>query len=173
MKDIDGGGLLGEKVAHVFTIEFQKRGLPHMHLLIFLEGQDKIKTRVQVNRVVSAEFSDAVQDPSFYDTIKNCMIYGPCSVRNPFAPCMDKGKCTKGYPKQFVEKTTIGGDGYLIYRRRDDGQCHVNIKGQPIDNRDAVPYNEYLSKKFNCHINVEVCASLRAFKYIHKYIYKG
>ncbi len=25
----------------------------------------------------------------------------------------------------------------------------------------------------NCHINVEVCVSVKAIKYIHKYIYKG
>ena len=37
---------------------------------------------------------------------------------------------------------------------------------------DIVPYNDYLSRKFNCHINVEVCAGLRAVEYIHKYIYK-
>ena len=26
---------------------------------------------------------------------------------------------------------------------------------------------------FNCHINVEVCSSIKAVKYIYKYIYKG
>lgn len=27
--------------------------------------------------------------------------------------------------------------------------------------------------RYNCHINVEICASVDAVKYIHKYIYKG
>ena len=27
--------------------------------------------------------------------------------------------------------------------------------------------------QFDCHINLEVCASIKAVKYIHKYIYKG
>jgi hypothetical protein len=27
--------------------------------------------------------------------------------------------------------------------------------------------------EFNCHINLEVCASIKSVKYIHKYIYKG
>jgi hypothetical protein len=35
MDDIKKGAL-GVSVAHVFTIKFQKRGLPHMHLIIFL-----------------------------------------------------------------------------------------------------------------------------------------
>jgi hypothetical protein len=27
--------------------------------------------------------------------------------------------------------------------------------------------------RYNCHINVEICSSIEAVKYIHKYIYKG
>ena len=42
-----------------------------------------------------------------------------------------------------------------------------------VDNRDVVPYNPKLSEMFDCQINVEGCASVRAVKYIHKYIYKG
>ena len=40
-------------------------------------------------------------------------------------------------------------------------------------NKDVVPYNPYLSAKYDCHINVEVCAPTKAVKYIHKYIDKG
>ncbi|RDX46067.1 hypothetical protein OH76DRAFT_1330930, partial [Lentinus brumalis] len=36
-------GFFGELAADVYTIEFQKRGLPHMHLLIFLREPYKIK----------------------------------------------------------------------------------------------------------------------------------
>ena len=30
-----------------------------------------------------------------------------------------------------------------------------------------------MNVRYNCHINVEICASVEAVKYIHKYIYKG
>ncbi|KAG5552624.1 hypothetical protein RHGRI_010645 [Rhododendron griersonianum] len=63
-------------------------------------------------------------------------------------------------------------DRYPIYRRRNTQQVYI-VRGQPVDNRDVVPYNTYLSRLFNCHINVEVCAGMRCVKYIHKYIYKG
>jgi hypothetical protein len=43
MDDIKKGAL-GVSVAHVFTIEFQKRGLPHIHLIIFLHYDSKLKT---------------------------------------------------------------------------------------------------------------------------------
>lgn len=35
-----------------------------------------------------------------------------------------------------------------------------------------VLYSPYLSADLDCHINVEICASMKAIKYIHKYIYK-
>ncbi|KAG5549496.1 hypothetical protein RHGRI_014733 [Rhododendron griersonianum] len=49
----------------------------------------------------------------------------------------------------------------------------ISVRGPPVDNRDVVPYNAYLSRLFNCHINIEVYAGMRCVKYIHKYIYKG
>ncbi|GBN18951.1 hypothetical protein AVEN_38676-1 [Araneus ventricosus] len=42
-----------------------------------------------------------------------------------------------------------------------------------MDNRFVVPYNPYLLLKYIAHINVEICISLRAVKYIYKYIYIG
>ncbi|KDQ53685.1 hypothetical protein JAAARDRAFT_136560, partial [Jaapia argillacea MUCL 33604] len=36
LEDIRTNGILGKVVAHIHTIEFQKQGLPHMHLIIFL-----------------------------------------------------------------------------------------------------------------------------------------
>ena len=30
-----------------------------------------------------------------------------------------------------------------------------------------------MSLRYNAHINVKVCGSVKAVKYIHKYIYKG
>jgi hypothetical protein len=36
-----------------------------------------------------------------------------------------------------------------------------------------VLYNPFLFRKYGCHKNIKVCASIRAVKYIHKYIYKG
>ncbi|XP_057482346.1 uncharacterized protein LOC130769157 isoform X2 [Actinidia eriantha] len=173
MKEIEKKRVFGIKVAHVYTIEFQKRGLPHMHALFFLEGVDKIRTCAQVDIVVSAEFPSPEDDPILFETVKSVMVHGPCGARNPNAPCLDNnGRCTKRYPRAFAEGTTMDQDGYPIYRRRNDGRVYT-VKGQDVDNRDVVPYNAYLSKMFNCHINVEVCAGMRCVKYIHKYIYKG
>jgi ATP-dependent DNA helicase PIF1 len=42
-----------------------------------------------------------------------------------------------------------------------------------MDNSWIVPYNLFLSKKYDAHINVEICSSIRSIKYIHKYVLKG
>ena len=66
----------------------------------------------------------------------------------------------------------MGPDSYPKYRRRDDGA--FIIKGNNLfTNRDIVPYNHYLSAKYDCHINVEVSNGIQAVKYLYKYIYKG
>ena len=42
-----------------------------------------------------------------------------------------------------------------------------------IDNRWIVPYCSLLSKMFIAHINIEYCNSVKAIKYICKYVNKG
>ena len=34
-------------------------------------------------------------------------------------------------------------------------------------------YSSFLLLQYNAHINIEVCKSVQAIKYIYKYIYKG
>ena len=106
------------------------------------------------------------------------MIHGPCGRDNPNSPCMENGKCTKGYPKEFLKETIVNPENsYPTYRRRspaDGGRQRKHPKSDRIiDNRDVVPYNPLLSLRYNCHINVECCASAIAAKYLFKYVTKG
>ena len=36
-----------------------------------------------------------------------------------------------------------------------------------------VPYNPFLLLKYNAHINIELCSTVKSVKYLYKYIYKG
>ena len=104
------------------------------------------------------------------------MIHSPCTGTKHV--CQDKGgKCTKKFPKRFTDETSMTKDGFPEYRRPDNSDMCQIISKQgkliDIDNSWVVPYNPFLLKLFNCHINLEICSSIKAVKYIYKYVYKG
>ena len=171
------GEFFGEFQAYVHTIEWQKRGLPHAHILLWLK--EPIHPR-DVDRIISAELPKK-EDELLYKIITTQMIHGPCGPDNPKSPCMKDGKCSKDYPRRFIKETNSDRDGYPEYRRRhpnDGGQETIVEKGNPpqkfiINNTHVVPHNPALCKLFNAHINVELCSSIKSIKYVTKYITKG
>ncbi len=175
--DIQKGEVFGKVVARIHVIEFQKRGLPHAHMLLILDEKDKPKTIEYINLIVSAEMPDREKNPALYEIITNSMIHGPCGIMNPNSSCMEGGKCSKDYPKEFIEETIAVVGGYPQYRRRDDKKTYqikkANNQTMTVDNRWVVPYNPYLCSKYEAHINFEIVASLEAVKYLFAYCYKG
>ncbi|MGD0510892.1 MAG: flagellar filament capping protein FliD, partial [Candidatus Micrarchaeaceae archaeon] len=164
--------VFGEVRCYMYSIEWQKRGLPHAHILIWLV--DKIRSN-QIDSCISAELPDVNADPALFQVVSKHMLHGPCGNLNRNSPCMRDGVCTKRYPRQFVEETQTGGDGYPLYRRRAPEQGGFKVKKGQVeyDNRWVVPYCPLLSRIFNAHINVEYCNSVKAIKYICKYVNKG
>jgi Helitron helicase-like domain at N-terminus len=187
LDDIFKKGIFGRCVARVWTIEYQKRGLPHLHMVIFLDHPDFLDPQV-IDKIVCAELP-GLADPAWNndtelgEIVRSVMIHGPCGEHNPKAPCMEvdartgRARCTKNFPRAFCEETIVGEDGYPLYRRRNSPQTAfektVNSQRVTIDNRWVVPYNPYLTKRYKAHINVEVCSSIKVLKYLYKYIYKG
>lgn len=175
-KDIQQGQVFGKVVARIHVIEFQKRGLPHAHMLLILADDDKPKTAAEYDLIVCAELPDKEKNPALFKTITSSMIHGPCGDMNKASPCMDAGHCTKDYPKPFAEETLAVLGDFPLYRRRDDGKTFtIQKKDGPltVDNRWVVPYNPFLCAKYDAHINVEIVASLASVKYLFSYVYKG
>ena len=115
LNEICNKHVLGKPLAHVYTIEFQKRGLPHAHILVILCQSDKPRDPSDYNKIVCAEIPDPVFNPRLHNIVKRCMIHSPCGSIRRNAPCMRDGKCTKKFPKAFAEFTTTGNDSYPIY----------------------------------------------------------
>ena len=65
--------VFGRPVGHVYVVEFQKRGLPHSHILIILHSSDKPHNPTDYNRMVCAELPDKTQFPELYETVTSCM----------------------------------------------------------------------------------------------------
>nr|GEU92788.1 DNA helicase [Tanacetum cinerariifolium] len=53
----------GSVVGLLYTIEFQKRELPHCHTLLWVEPKDKIQHALDVDQYISAELQDSKSDP--------------------------------------------------------------------------------------------------------------
>ena len=172
LRCISKDNYLGKAVAFTWVVEFQKRGLPHAHILLIVAEADKPRTPADLDRFVSAEIPDPVTQPKYYDLVDTHMVHGPCGYLNLECPCMKDGQCSKSYPKLPRSETNVNVNGYPEYKRTEHSPPRTVKKGV-LGVGDVVPYCPKLLELLECHINVEVCSSIRAIKYLYKYSYKG
>ena len=187
LADITQNHIFGEVVAYTAVVEFQKRGLPHVHIVVTLADSSRPRTPEEVDKIVSAEIPDRASNPRLYDIVTTNNLHGPCGNVNRGSVCMvgegQERKCSKSFPKPLCAQTVLSETNYPQYRRRspeDGGQIHqknIGTTANPIlfdmDNSWVVPYNPYLSLRYNSHINVEIVYSVQCVKYLFKYITKG
>ena len=154
-KDICKNGIMGRTVTHVYTIEFQKWGLPHMHMIIFFHPDSKLKSPEDVDSLISVEFPDKNTWTWAFELVKKYMVHTPCTG-NPDSPCIKdlNAGCSKSFPKPFRDQTSINEDLYSVLRRRDTG-IQYEHGHHMVDNRWIVPHCKWLIWKYRCHINVE------------------
>ncbi|XP_076945952.1 uncharacterized protein LOC143617209 [Bidens hawaiensis] len=139
-------------ISLVYTVEFQKRGLPHAHLCLFLHPDHKLTVVENVDQFICAEILDEKEDPTSYSLVKEFTMHGPCWAANLKCSFMIDKRCSKNFPKKFSNATSLDSDGFPIYRRRDSGS-----------------YVE----RYQAHINDEWCNQAGSIKYLFKYINKG
>jgi hypothetical protein len=217
--------VFGECVGHVYVVEFQKRGFPHAHIVVFLAARHRALDPAVIDQVVRADIPDPVSEPRLHRAVITHMIHGPCAVPDPapqsarpvrqgvvqhapsqqrrhvrrgvtwvppwlrdpllrpLLPVLDQpcqqdhpGTCSKCFPKDFQEETMTDPDsGYPLYRRQRHGHTGTTPgpRGKPVDSSWVVPYNPYLLLLLDAHCNVEICAGIKAVKYLFKYMLKG
>jgi len=57
--------------AVMYTIEFQKGGLPHAHLLIFLHPNSKYLSPDHIDKVISAEIPCPINNPELHKCVQD------------------------------------------------------------------------------------------------------
>jgi hypothetical protein len=174
-------GLLGNYRAYSYVIEWQKRGLPHLHMLITLEEEDKLRNGDDVDQMIRARIPNIAEEPNLFQRVADHHMHGPHTVDkdgNVQSGCFiidkktGKPRCRFYYPREYSEKTTLDENGYPSYARpKNDFKIKKNEIS--LDNRWVAPYNPYLLLKYDAHINVERVFDIRSIKYMYKYIYKG
>eukprot|EP00937_MAST-01D_sp_MAST-1D-sp2_P007732 g7732.t1 len=174
-------GALGEFVAHCFAIEFQKRGLPHIHLLLWTKGGRAV---ADIDAHITAEL--CTTSARVFDAQAKAMMH-KCTEGH----CGQDGYkefevCDKHFPKRFHDGAFhVGVDQYPVYRRRSVKDCpgfesrrsnecrNLHLDAAALDNSFAVPTNLPLFWRNKCHLNVEAVAGAKSIKYVHSYLYKG
>ena len=179
---------LGRQVGRIYVIEFQKRGLPHAHIVVILDPADRPRTAAQVDFLTTAELPPMPADDDHSPEaetqrllralVLEHMVHNDCSGPDKKkCPCWDAGKqaCKGCFPFEFQAETKLGNERCKTsYRRRMGARwTHTDDKGRRITNQWIVPYNAALLLKYQCHLNVEVVTAEYAIKYLFKYLFKG
>lgn len=63
---------------------------------------------IDVDSVISAEYSNRQEDQVILLIIKSNMIHGRCGYINRIFTCMDNRMCIKRYPGQLLHKHVTG-----------------------------------------------------------------
>ena len=163
LKDLREKAIFGKTVSCIHTIEFQKRGLPHAHILLIVAREYKLRSIDQFDKVVYAELPNEKLNPKLFELVTKHMIHARCGAGSRSA-CMVKGFCRYGFPKLYQTTTTLSTKkGKPNYKRRhikDGGFVFKKSETEAITNQWVVGYNPYLLLKYDAHINVEILYKL-------------
>lgn len=130
------------------------------------------QTPAMIDSYVCAEIPKPSDDPLGYAPVAAHMVHGPYGPYNPTCPCMKKGVCSKFYPKSYQPETCVDARGFATYRC-SQSDLYIEKGGCHMDNQWVVPYNMFLLKNYQAHINVEWCNKTTFIKYLFKYVTKG
>jgi hypothetical protein len=148
------GGLLYE----ICVTEFQKRGLPHAHLVVKLQHELPL---TQLDGFVCAELPDPDEDPVLHAAIGRFHMHSQNHLDRPTSRCNRDGRCIYEYPQPINNQTYMDDLGRVHYRRRKR------------EDRWVTPHVPALVHLLDCHIYADVCSTATIFLYLFKYLFKG
>ena len=164
----------------VRVIEYQRRGLPHVHLVFKFEEtdmplySDKVNLSKWIDHHISAVYPKTILDEEPFESndiyeedLEYAQIVKSHMIHKCFAECNggclnDKNVCSKGFDKNIItSKTLFDAKGFPQYKRPTIKSIYV------------VPHNKELLKDWNGHANVEFAGSAYTVIYLYKYLFKG
>ena len=141
--------VFGKPQAWLYLTEWQKCGLPHYHLLLWLSADHRISPD-KIDDVICAEIPDTFVDPELHQI--NCYVqHGTWTLwfhQSQF-PLHARWSVYAKVFKQYMAETQIGAESYPLYRRSspDSGgqvstiSMRIGVsRVNQIDNRWIFPY---------------------------------
>ena len=162
------GGLECEYIMHV--IEYQFRGLPHVHIVYRLKGGSDhddlpackafIKEYIITVMPIIKEDSNS-EDKRYFEIVSNMHIHS-CG-KGPNGCIKKDGTCKFHFSDTPKPEFEFDINGYPIYARPTVDDCYVvsHVRKMLLDDPDG------------CHMNTTFCASNFSVIYLYKYLYKG
>lgn len=118
----------------MYTVEFQKCGLPHGHIVFWVSMDTLEPTPKLTDSFIRAKIPDPTIDQLGYALVAEHMVHSPCGTYNPNSPSMKNGRCSKNYLKEFHESTIVNESGFAVYIRHNN-QLFIIKGGVKLDNR--------------------------------------
>uniref|UniRef100_A0AC34GIH7 Helitron helicase-like domain-containing protein n=1 Tax=Panagrolaimus sp. ES5 TaxID=591445 RepID=A0AC34GIH7_9BILA len=110
----------GKVQAYHVVMEFQKRGMPHLHILLIMENEitvenvdNYISARIPEQPAKDDDSPGALQQREYYDMVMKHMLH----ICHKNSACQVNGRCTKGFKKPFSCTTVIHSHKPPDYQR--------------------------------------------------------
>ncbi|XP_019231846.1 PREDICTED: uncharacterized protein LOC109212634 [Nicotiana attenuata] len=117
--DILKRNIFGKVVAFMYTVEFQKRGLSHAHILIILGNKHKLLTAEAYDDIIRAELPDGKAEPDLRKIVIKHMMHGPCVYRR-----RNTGEVVKVREQYLDNSWVVPYNPYLLGKFN----CHINVE---------------------------------------------
>ena len=78
--------VFGKTRCWLYSVEWQKRGLPQAHILIWLV--DKVRPE-ETDKIISTEIPDPNVSQELFDIVTANIIHGSCGALNMISSCLD------------------------------------------------------------------------------------
>ena len=89
------------------------------------------------------------------------MTHSRTHLSSPWSRCNKNGKCTYGFPQPLRATTSVNDEGRVELRRDTE------------EDRWISSHIPFLIDELECHIHVDLIASVWSYMYLYKYLHKG
>nr|GEV79029.1 helitron helicase-like domain-containing protein [Tanacetum cinerariifolium] len=94
------------RLAVLYTVEFQKRGLPRCHTLLWIDELVRVHRDEDIDIYILVKLPSKEKDPECHRIVSELMMHRPCGLAYTSASCMqNSSRCKKNFPKEYCGRT--------------------------------------------------------------------
>ncbi|GIY57521.1 ATP-dependent DNA helicase [Caerostris darwini] len=161
----------GKVTDHLWRIEFQNRGSPHLHMVVWIENHSEFDTeegKLLLDRNCCCKIPTEEEDPELYELVKKCQIHRhtqTCTKNNTSV------RCRLNFPRQECDETRIVSHSSDDFLRNGGRICLLKRQKEYawVNN-----FHPQLLRLWKGNMDIQPCGSNEAIAYyIAKYLSKA